>query len=286
MTTNDHNPTALAKAQCYLPISVIIPTYNRRQLLARAIHSVLRQSVQPLEIIVVDDGSTDGTGAWVQREFPSVILLEQENHGVSAARNRGIDRAQGEWIALLDADDVWLPTKLEQQWSAIQSGVEVNICHTEEQWIRNGKVVPLPQKFKKQSGYIFALSLRHCALSPSTVLLRREVLSDVGAFDESLQVCEDYDLWLRVTAQYPVCLVDVPLIEKHGGHADQLSTSTWGLDRFRARALYHFLQTAQLDAAQRVAAEDALAAMVAIVVTGARKHDNRALLDEFAAMLR
>lgn len=266
-----------------LPISVIIPTYNRRLLLARALKSVVQQSVQPLEIIVVDDGSTDGTTAWLQREFPKVIVLVQENLGVSAARNRGIAHAQGEWVALLDADDVWLPAKLEQQWAAIQDGNAVNICHTEEKWIRHGKQVALPIKYKKQNGWIFNQSLRHCALSPSTVMMRREVFAKVGGFDEALPVCEDYDLWLRVTAKYAVCLVDVPLIEKHGGHADQLSTSTWGLDRFRARALHKFLQSAQLDDAQAAAAHAALAAMVAIIVEGARKHDNRALLEEFSA---
>jgi len=268
-----------------VPVSVVIPTYNRKGMLQRALQSVFAQSVSPLEIIVVDDGSQDGTADWLARACPQVVCLSQANRGVSAARNCGIAQAQGEWIALLDADDVWLPTKLEQQWSAIEQSTAIRVCHTEELWVFNGKPIRMAAKFKKQSGWIFTRSLRHCAISPSTVLIQRTVFADIGDFDESLPVCEDYDLWLRITSKYPIHLVDWPLIEKHAGHGDQLSTSTWGFDRYRARALYKFLHSAALDCEQTVAVKKALASMAAIVVNGAIKHQNPSVEKEFFRML-
>ena len=265
-----------------LPVSVIIPTYNRRGVLGRAIDSVLAQSRVPCELIVVDDGSTDGTADYIERAYPSLRFIRQAKRGVSAARNTGIGCAAGEWIAFLDSDDVWKPQKLERQWAAIKMGNTIKICHTEEQWMRDGKAVEVPKKFRKQGGWIFERSLRHCAISPSTVLIHRSVFEVVGLFDEALPVCEDYDLWLRITARYKVCLVDEPLIEKQGGHADQLSTSTWGLDRFRARALYACLQQVPLNEEQREAAREALVDSVQIVLKGARKHGNHAILEEFS----
>lgn len=265
-----------------LPVSVIIPTYNRRGVLGRAIDSVLVQSRIPCELIVVDDGSTDGTADYIERAYPSIVLIRQAKRGVSAARNTGIGCAAGEWIAFLDSDDVWKPEKLERQWAAIEAENSIKICHTEEQWIRRGKAVEVPKKFRKQGGWIFERSLRHCAISPSTVLIHRSVFEVMGVFDEALPVCEDYDLWLRITAHYEVCLVDEPLIAKQGGHADQLSTSTWGLDRFRARALYACLRQVRLTQEQRTATREALVDRVQIVLQGARKHGNNTVLEEFS----
>ena len=114
-----------------ISISVIIPTYNRFVALQNALASVYAQTLPPSEVIVVDDGSTDGTAEMVRREYPDVKLLIQNNQGVSAARNTAIQVAEGDWIALLDSDDEWLPKKLETQMAALEKAPQVALCHTD-----------------------------------------------------------------------------------------------------------------------------------------------------------
>ena len=122
----------------FMNISVIIPTYNRCELLKRALLSVFSQTLLPTEVVVIDDGSTDGTNAMICAEFPEVIYYRQENLGVSSARNLGIQHTTGDWLAFLDSDDEWLPEKLSRQTAALAANPESRICHTEEIWIRNG----------------------------------------------------------------------------------------------------------------------------------------------------
>lgn len=250
-------------------VSVVIPTYNRASRVTHALHSVLSQTRPPDEVIVVDDGSTDDTAERIRTRFPGVRLLTQENRGVSAARNAGIRAASGEWIALLDSDDEWLPRKLELQLRAVAE--ETLVCHGDEIWIRRGRRVNPMKKHRKHGGHIFDKCLPRCVISPSSVLLRRRLLDTVGLFDEALPACEDYDLWLRVTARFPVLFVDEPLIVKHGGHDDQLSRRYWGMDRFRIAALEKILASDVLDGSQRAAAESMLATKIAIYASGARK---------------
>ncbi len=252
-------------------ISVIIPTFNRCSLLPRALDSVLAQTLPPTEIWVVDDGSTDGTRNLIHARYPQTNYLWQENLGVSAARNLGIKSAQGEWIALLDSDDQWQPQKLEQQWTLLQQHPAMKVCHTDEIWIRNGRRVNPKRKHAKCGGRIFHHCLPLCAMSPSSILVHRSVLDDVGLFDEALPACEDYDLWLRITARYPVLYVDKPLLVKYGGHADQLSRRYWGMDRFRVRALEKILRQEDLAEDYRQAALDMLREKVRILANGARK---------------
>ncbi|MDE2825547.1 MAG: glycosyltransferase family 2 protein, partial [Gemmatimonadota bacterium] len=217
------------------PVSVVIPTYNRADRLPSAIRSVLEQTAPPAEIIVVDDGSTDGTPALV-RTFPGVRYLRQENQGVSAARNHGIGAAKHDWIALLDSDDEWLPGKLERQWGALERDPRYRFCHTDEIWIRKGRRVNPMKKHAKYGGHIFHHCLPLCVISPSSALIHRDLFERFGMFDPELPVCEDYDLWLRICAREPVLYVDEPLLLKYGGHEDQLSRAYWGMDRFRIRA--------------------------------------------------
>jgi glycosyltransferase involved in cell wall biosynthesis len=235
-------------------VSVVIPTYQRAALLSRALESVRRQTRPAGEVIVVDDGSTDGTGEMVRGEFPWARYLRQENAGVSAARNLGLAAARGDWIALLDSDDAWRPDKLERQLAALAAEPEERICHTDEIWIRDGRRVNPRRRHVKRGGWIFRYCLPLCAISPSAALIHRSVFDRVGMFDEALPACEDYDLWLRITARYPVLLVPEPLVEKHGGHADQLSRTITGLDRYRIRALVKILEEGCLGAADRAAA--------------------------------
>jgi len=218
-------------------ISVVIPTFNRRQTIGRSIDSVLNQTLFPSEIIVVDDGSTDGTSDYIQSNFPSIKLLSQPNKGVSAARNMGIKSADANWIALLDSDDEWFSQKLEKQVLALSQNPDVKFCYTEEIWIRNGVRVNQMKKHQKYGGHIFNKCLDMCRISPSSVLFHRSILDDVGYFDKDQKVCEDYDLWLRITAKYPVLYIDESLIKKYGGHEDQLSKVKDGIESHRIKVL-------------------------------------------------
>ena len=121
-----------------MKISVIIPTFNRIGLLQRAIDSVLSQSLKPYEIIVVDDGSTDGTGDIIKQKYKSIKIIQQKNSGVSAARNNGIKHAKGDWIAFLDSDDEWNKDKIGKQVNRLTDNPKYSFCHTNEIWIRNG----------------------------------------------------------------------------------------------------------------------------------------------------
>jgi glycosyltransferase involved in cell wall biosynthesis len=266
--------------------SVIIPTHDRRSLLPRALDSLRAQTRPPDQIIVIDDGSHDGTAEMVRRAYPEVTLIEQPQAGVSAARNRGIERSCGEWIALLDSDDAWLPDKLEVQLDALAATPSARICHTDEIWVRNGVRVNPRKKHAKHGGWIFGRCLPLCCMSPSSIVLHRSVFERVGMFDESLPACEDYDLWLRITCRYPVLLVDRPLVIKYGGHADQLSRTVWGLDRFRIRALDKILADEALSARQRAAVRTVLRDKIRIFGDGAAKRGKIREAQRYRAMLQ
>ncbi len=262
-------------------VSVVVPTFNRRELVASALASVRAQTRPADEVLLVDDGSTDGTAAMVEERFPEVRLLRQENAGVSAARNRGVRAAKGRWVAFLDSDDEWLPAKLERQLAALAADPESRLCHTEEIWIRNGVRVNPGRRHQKAGGRIFRRCLPLCAISPSAALIERATLLELGLFDEDLPACEDYDLWLRYTCRYPVAFVDEPLVVKRGGHPDQLSRSVPALDRYRIRALLRILQDGPLEAGDRRAAERELERKLTIYGAGAARRGRH---DEVAAL--
>ena len=254
-------------------VSVIIPTYNRKHTLKRAIQSVYMQSLLPYEVIVVDDGSNDGTKEWVKQKYPNVKYIYQKNSGVSSARNKGIKIARGDWIALLDSDDEWLPNKLSEQINKIKSNLDVKILHSNEIWIRNGVRVNQMKKHKKFGGYIFEKCLDICRISPSSVLLKKEILDDIGTFDESLKVCEDYDLWLRITSKYPVCFLDIPLIKKYGGHSDQLSKAHDGIEFYRIQSLQKILESKILSKPQTLLAINMMVNKMNIYASGLEKRN-------------
>jgi glycosyltransferase involved in cell wall biosynthesis len=252
-------------------VTVVIPTYNRRDLVREAIASVTAQSYPDVEVIVVDDGSADGTAEVVQ-QCAGVQYVYQANRGVSAARNVGVAHARGELIAFLDSDDLWQPDKLAHQVALFEQHPDVHICQTDEIWIRNGMRVNPHHKHRKTSGDIFARSLELCLVSPSAVMMRRALLEQLGGFDETLPACEDYDLWLRVTARLPVHFIALPLVVKRGGHADQLSRRFWGMDRFRVQALGKLLESGVLSDEQRSLTVAMLGKKCAILAHGAEKH--------------
>ena len=223
-------------------VSAIIPTFNRLPMLKEAVDSILAQDFEDLELIVVDDGSTDGTIEEIKKYGGRVKLLQQpQNRGVSAARNRGLLQARGKYIAFLDSDDLWVKEKLKAQVSFLENNPQYPLCYTDEIWIRRGKRVNPRIIHSKYSGWIFEKCLPLCIISPSSAVIRRTLFSKVGLFDEALPVCEDYDLWLRITARFPVFFLNRKLIIKRGGHPDQLSQRSWGNDRYRVIALEKLL---------------------------------------------
>jgi len=261
-------------------VSVIIPTFNRSESLCTAIESVQLQTCKAREIIVVDDGSTDDTVSLVTRQFPDVQLIQQTNHGVSHARNQGIRQASAPWLAFLDSDDRWFKNKLESQITAINKSPASKLCHCDEHWIRNGRRVNPMNKHQKRGGYIFEHCLPLCVISPSAVLIHQSLFDDVGLFDESLPACEDYDLWLRICATYPVLFVDQALLEKTGGHEDQLSRKHWGMDRFRLHALAKLLRTNSLKPEQLAATTIVFRKKYEILLAGALKRGNSGFAEE------
>ena len=259
-----------------MKISVIIPTFNRIDLLKRAIDSVLNQSIKPYDIIVVDDGSIDGTSDMIKQKYKSIKLIQQKNSGVSAARNNGIKNAQGDWIALLDSDDEWKKNKLEEQVNKLTDNPKYDFCHTNEIWIRNGIRVNQKKRHKKYGGFIFDKCLDICRISPSSVLFNKNIFNHVGWFNDKLPVCEDYDLWLRITAEFEILFIDKPLIVKYGGHNDQLSHSVEAIESFRIKALESLLENSDLSKSNRVHAVEMIIKKLNIYLNGLvkrKKHD-------------
>ena len=260
-------------------ISVVIPSFNRKNTLSRSIDSVLKQTYKPSEIIVVDDGSTDGTRGFILSSYPNIKYFFQPKKGVSSARNKGILESSSEWIAFLDSDDEWMPQKLEKQKKQLEKHSGIFISHTNEIWIRNGVRVNQMKKHQKYGGYIFDKCLDICRMSPSSVLIHKRVISDIGVFDETLQVCEDYDLWLRITSKYSVLFEKELLIIKYGGHKDQLSKVKEGIEQFRIQSLEKILTTNYLTKDQFTTTKNMLIRKLSIYSKGLEKRNK---FDELA----
>ena len=252
-------------------ITVIITSYNRGEIIGRAVDSVLGQTRSADEIILVDDGSSDNTDQLIKEKYPDIKYIWQENRGIGHARNTGISQARGIWIAFLDSDDEWLPSKLKDQLKTLQHQPDYKICHTNEIWIRNGKRVNPMKKHEKSGGLIFKNCLPLCIISPSSVIIHRSVFEEHGLFDESLPVCEDYDLWLRFCAFSPILYLEKPQIIKYGGHSDQLSNKYWGMDRFRIIALEKIIKNPKLSPEDKDAATHILIEKIEIYIQGAAK---------------
>ena len=256
-------------------ISVIIPVFNRVKLIARCINSVINQTYPVNEIIVVDDGSNDGTYDLIRKNFPQVISIYQENKGVSNARNVGIQSAKSKWIAFLDSDDEWLPNKIEKQISLINKYPLYKVCHSDEIWIRNDVRVNPMKKHRKYGGDIYKKCLPLCVISPSSIIIHKDIFNDVGFFDKNLPVCEDYDLWLRICSKYEVLFLDQKLVKKYGGHDDQLSKKYWGMDRYRVIALEKMIDNPLLSLDNRIATINMTIRKVKILQKGYEKHEHQ-----------
>ena len=266
-------------------VSVIIPTYNRSWILAEAVESVLAQDHPDFEVIVVDDGSTDHTDRVLEKYAAAIRVIKQSNQGVSAARNRGIEVSGGDLIAFLDSDDLWLPEKLTAQVTFFRHHPDAMICQTEEIWIRNGQRVNPKHRHRKPSGMIFEPSLALCLVSPSAVMIKRELFAKVGLFDESMPACEDYDMWLRISCDTPVFLIDSALTIKRGGHSDQLSRQP-SLDKYRVFALQKAIDQGRLSEVQRQAAARMLQKKCRIYAEGCLRRGRQKEADTFFKLAR
>ena len=253
-------------------------------MLREAVDSVLAQSFDDFELIVIDDGSTDATPTEVEKYGSRLRVVRTEKRGVSAARNSGVALAVGRYIAFLDSDDLWKPSKLVIQARFMAQHPEIQICQTEEIWIRNGVRVNPKKTHRKPSGDVFLRSLDLCLVSPSAVMMTRQLFQQLGGFDETFPVCEDYELWLRIAVNHPIALLPEPLVIKRGGHADQLSRSLWGMDRYRVIALQKLLRGG-LGGTRRSAALDAFRRKIRVLANGARKRGKVREAEDFEAGL-
>lgn len=270
--------------------SVVLPTYNRASLLPRAILSILNQNYSSFDLWIVDDGSEDTTLSVLEKlHHPKKDLIHYikiKHSGVSMARNTGVDRSKGEWIAFLDSDDEWLEDKLSRQAEHIQTNPHLPLIHGDEIWYKKGRRINPGKKHHKYSGRIFHHCLSLCLISPSSVVIKRTLFDEMGGFDPDFPVCEDYDLWLRITSLHQVGLVRHPLIIKHGGHKDQLSQKYKGMDYWRILALHRVLKERTLPSRDRQAICQEIIRKGNILQRGLERNENTSDLESIQKIMK
>lgn len=228
--------------------SVIIPVYNRETLLTQALVSVIEQSLPPLEIIVADDGSTDNTvqvaEEMLSRSSIDWKVLNLDHSGLAGkVRNRAVQVAKGDWIAFLDSDDLWDKKKLSYQANFIAENPLLRLVHTREVWQRGDRIISQKKQKHHRQGDIFEDALVKCIIGPSTTVMKRELFDELGGFDDTIEIAEDYELWLRVTSREAVGYIENPLVTKRAGEWDQLSEKYNQIERFRLQGLEHLVES-------------------------------------------
>ncbi len=257
--------------------SVIIPTYNRQDRISLTIDSVLSQTYDDYEIIVINDGSTDNTYNVLQQYEDKIISIYQKNEGVSSARNKGIAISKGKYVAFLDDDDIWGKNKLQKHFDFISNHPEIEIHQSDETWIRNGKHFNKKKIHQKLSGNIFKESLNMCLISPSAVVIKKNIFTKYGLFDQLLPACEDYDLWLRISLHNKIGLINEELLKKNGGHGDQLSQKYWGMDRFRIYSILNLLLDDKFENHEKdkELAKNIVMQKIEILINGSKKRNKK-----------
>ncbi|MBC7428868.1 MAG: glycosyltransferase family 2 protein [Bacteriovorax sp.] len=272
-----------------MQIDVIVPTFNRAPVVSKAIESVLKQTYKNFNLYVVDDGSTDNTTEVLEiyKSHSNVHILKQKNFGVSAARNFAVNNSSAPWISFLDSDDEWLPNKLELQIAWLKNNPSIRFLHGEEIWMRNGVRVNPKAKHAKSNENIFERSLDFCLISPSTVMMRRDLFVECGMFDESFIVCEDYDLWLKILIKENIGFTNEKLTIKNGGHDDQLSTKFVAMDYWRIKSLVQLYknQSNDLSAEKKEQIKNVLLKKSEILLPAYLKHHNHKVYNEVFSML-
>jgi glycosyltransferase involved in cell wall biosynthesis len=268
-------------------VSVIVPTFNRREMVVEAVASVLAQRDVRFELIVVDDGSSDGSADAIEEAIEDslapVRMIQTENRGAAAARNLGVEAATAPLIAFLDSDDLWAPEKLKRQLVHLRTHPECEISQCNELWIRNGRRVNPGLRHRKHAGDIFIESLRTCLISPSAVIMRADLFRNQGGFDETMTAAEDYDLWLRILLTREIGLLDENLVTRRAGHGGQLSATVPAIDRFRILALTRLLTNPVLGGARRIATAQVLAEKCRIYAKGLARRGQDSEFYESAA---
>lgn len=294
-------------------VSVIIPVYNRYRMLRQAVASVLCQTYRDFELIVVDDGSTDGARnigmEGLEPDMSAVPLVtdggvrptpEVEEHAPPSftyhrvthtgmpglVRNHGVKVARGKYIAFLDSDDLWMPHKLELQTALMREPAAPRISHSRELWLRGGKVVSQASQRHKRDGMLFDDALQKCIIGPSTVVMERSLFVESGGFREDLEIAEDYELWLRITPDERVGYIDTPLIVKRGGHEDQLSSKYGQIEIFRIHALLELVESGYFSGGNQARATGELSRKCAIYANGARKRGKNDEAERYEALAR
>jgi glycosyltransferase involved in cell wall biosynthesis len=280
-------------------VTVVVPTCNRKESVTQALHSVLSQTYRDFEIVVVDDGSTDGTAAHVLRTFGAearaVELVARRNpaaltpfyhkfaslgvqvryqyhlnRGLGAARNRGIRHARGSYIAFLEAEDLWEPAHLRSQIDFLETHRGACVSRVGEHPAKEG---PRPRRARRGetvSGNVFAQALEQAPAGISCAVVHRSCFAECGEFDENMPSCEDYDLWLRLAARFPIYFVDGPEVTRRAPRPDG-SQHAWTSDRFRVYSLEKSFQSGQLDPEQRFLVSQALVRRCERLVEGYRR---------------
>ena len=209
-------------------VSVVIPAHNAMPYLITALNSVLQQTFGDFEVLVVDDGSQDDTGDWITTvNDRRVLLISQANQGASGARNTGISHAKGQYIAFLDADDIWNPVKLEKQVDYLNNHQDVGLVSTK------AVLVDAEARFVREIEQPYAANIAietllesNCILCGSTPLVRRSCFNTVGVFDLELRTFEDWDMWIRIAYHYPIAVIMEPLVS-YRQHSASLSKNTF-----------------------------------------------------------
>lgn len=268
-------------------VDVIIPTFNRAEVMLKAIESVLSQTYKKFILHIVNDGSTDLTQLVLDqfKDHPQIKIYHQQNSGVSSARNLAAKNSNGQWISFLDSDDEWMPHKLQTQITFLLENPGYQFLHSEELWIRNGVRVNPKIKHLKGHNDIFLRSLEFCVISPSTVILSRELFSTHQGFDESMIVCEDYDFWLRILLKENIGFIPTPLIKKHGGHADQLSTKFVAMDYWRIKSLVGLYLKSEASNEQKQLIKEVIARKSDLLLKSYSKYQNQSKFDEISEMI-
>jgi glycosyltransferase involved in cell wall biosynthesis len=279
-------------------VSVIVPTYNKREPVTDAVQSVLEQSSRDFELVIADDGSTDGTPVHLFQMLgaqPDVVeILEQMsptsikpfshvfnhdgiaiqyhygiNRGLSAARNRGIRSARGEYIAFIEAEDLWESNHLEVAAEFFAAHPEAKLCRVAERYVKDGKSRKR-RAHSTASGWIFELTLEASPMSTSALVAHRSCFTACGMFDENLPACDEYDLWLRIASRYAIYYLPSPRVTRRSMKGDG-SSRKWSWDRFRVYALEKAFQSGNLSPEQRFQVAEQIVRKCERLVEGFRR---------------
>lgn len=240
-------------------VSVIIPTYNSARYLTQAVDSVLAQSFKDFEVLVIDDGSTDDTEAVMRRYGQPVRYIHKENGGVSTARNRGIAESRGRYAAFLDADDTWLPEKLERQLRALNENPGYRACYSAFT-VCDCDLSPVQVRRSRRQGSVIEdlLSYGNVVGTPSTVLCERSLFEAAGGFDIEMSQCADWDMWVRLASHTEFLYLDESLAT-YRQHAANMSLNASLLERDSVRVLEKAFALPELTAVQRSRRRTAIA---------------------------